>query len=94
MLHNSSQSNAGWSSSYIKSKQGKTQPAAAPAAAPVLQQIQQLLLELNNFFRNDYNMNPMIKQQFEVPAGYRKWTYALLGVGALVLVLGIHLPGV
>jgi hypothetical protein len=30
----------------------------------------------------------MIKQQFEVSAGYRKWTYGLIGVGGLVLVLG------
>jgi hypothetical protein len=38
-------------------------------------------------------MNPMIKQQFEMPAGYRKWTYALLGIGALVLVLGFIFLG-
>jgi hypothetical protein len=31
----------------------------------------------------------MIKQQFEVTPGYRKWSLGLLGVGALVLVLGI-----
>lgn len=31
----------------------------------------------------------MIKQQFEVTPGYRKWTMALLGVGGLVLLLGI-----
>jgi hypothetical protein len=30
----------------------------------------------------------MIRQQFEISAGYRKWTYGLLGVGGLVLVLG------
>ena len=35
----------------------------------------------------------MIKQQFEMPAGYRKWTYALLGIGALVLVLGFIFLG-
>jgi hypothetical protein len=38
-------------------------------------------------------MIPMIKQQFEMPAGYRKWTYALLGIGALVLVLGFIFLG-
>jgi hypothetical protein len=38
-------------------------------------------------------MNAMIKQQFEMPAGFRKWTYALLGVGALVLVLGFIFLG-
>jgi hypothetical protein len=38
-------------------------------------------------------MNPMIKQQFEMPAGYKKWTYALLGIGALVLVLGFIFLG-
>lgn len=31
----------------------------------------------------------MIKQQFEVTPGYKKWTNALLGVGGLVLLLGI-----
>jgi len=31
----------------------------------------------------------MIKQQFEVTPGYRKWTMGLLGVGGLVLLLGI-----
>ncbi len=31
----------------------------------------------------------MIKQQFEVTPGYRKWTLGLLGVGGLVLLLGI-----
>lgn len=35
----------------------------------------------------------MIKQQFEVPAGYKKWTNALLGIGALVLVLGFIFLG-
>ena len=30
----------------------------------------------------------MSKQQFEISAGYKKWTNALLGVGALTLVLG------
>lgn len=38
-------------------------------------------------------MNPMIKQQFEIPAGYRKWTYALLGIGAAALVLGFIVLG-
>jgi hypothetical protein len=31
----------------------------------------------------------MSKQQFEISAGYKKWTNVLLGVGALTLVLGI-----
>jgi hypothetical protein len=31
----------------------------------------------------------MIKQQFEITPGYRKWTLGLLGVGGLVLLLGI-----
>lgn len=31
----------------------------------------------------------MIKQQFEITAGYKKWTNILLGVGGLALVLGI-----
>jgi hypothetical protein len=35
----------------------------------------------------------MIKQQFEMPAGYKKWTNALLGIGALVLVLGFIFLG-
>ena len=35
----------------------------------------------------------MIKQKFEIPAGYRKWTLGLLGVGALVLVLGFIFLG-
>jgi hypothetical protein len=35
----------------------------------------------------------MIKQQFEIPAGYRKWTYGLLGIGALALVLGFIFLG-
>jgi hypothetical protein len=35
----------------------------------------------------------MIKQQFEMPAGYKKWTSALLGIGALVLVLGFIFLG-
>ncbi len=35
----------------------------------------------------------MIKQQFELPAGYTKWTNALLGIGALVLVLGFIFLG-
>ncbi|MDX2046763.1 MAG: quinol:cytochrome C oxidoreductase [Chitinophagaceae bacterium] len=30
----------------------------------------------------------MIRQQFEVPGGYKKWTFGLLGAGALALVLG------
>jgi hypothetical protein len=38
-------------------------------------------------------MNPMIKQQFEIPAGFRKWTYALLGIGALALVAGFIFLG-
>lgn len=35
----------------------------------------------------------MIKQQFEMPAGYKKWSNALLGIGALVLVLGFIFLG-
>lgn len=35
----------------------------------------------------------MIKQQFEMPAGYKKWTNALLGIGTLVLVLGFIFLG-
>ncbi len=35
----------------------------------------------------------MIKQQFEIPAGYRKWTSGLLAVGGLVLVLGFIFLG-
>jgi hypothetical protein len=35
----------------------------------------------------------MIKQQFEMPAGYKKWTNALLGIGALALVLGFIFLG-
>jgi hypothetical protein len=35
----------------------------------------------------------MIKQQFEIPAGYRKWTNGLLAVGALALVLGFIFLG-
>ena len=31
----------------------------------------------------------MSKQQFEISAGYKKWTNVLLGVGALTLVLGV-----
>jgi len=31
----------------------------------------------------------MIKQQFEITAGYKKWTNILLGVGGLALLLGI-----
>ena len=31
----------------------------------------------------------MIKQQFEITPGYKKWTNALLGVGGTVLLLGI-----
>jgi hypothetical protein len=30
----------------------------------------------------------MIRQQFEVPGGYKKWTFGLLGAGVLALVLG------
>ncbi len=35
----------------------------------------------------------MIKQQFEISAGYKKWTNILLGVGGLVLVLGFVFLG-
>ena len=35
----------------------------------------------------------MIKQQFEVTPRYKKWTMGLLGVGALVLVLGFVFLG-
>ena len=35
----------------------------------------------------------MIKQQFEISAGYKKWTNILLGVGGLALVLGIIFLG-
>jgi hypothetical protein len=35
----------------------------------------------------------MIKQQFEVTPGYKKWSMGLLGVGALVLVLGFVFLG-
>ncbi|PWT95947.1 MAG: quinol:cytochrome C oxidoreductase [Bacteroidetes bacterium] len=35
----------------------------------------------------------MIKQQFEIPAGYKKWTTALLGIGILALLLGFFLLG-
>jgi len=31
----------------------------------------------------------MITQQFEISPGYKKWTNALLGVGALALILGV-----
>jgi len=33
----------------------------------------------------------MIKQQFETPAGYKKWTFALLGIGLAALLAGIFL---
>lgn len=35
----------------------------------------------------------MIKQQFEISAGYRKWTNILLGLGGLTLVLGFVFLG-
>lgn len=35
----------------------------------------------------------MIKQQFEISAGYKKWTNILLGVGGLALVLGFIFLG-
>ena len=35
----------------------------------------------------------MIKQQFEISAGYKKWTNGLLAVGALALVLGFIFLG-
>ena len=35
----------------------------------------------------------MIKQQFEISAGYKKWTSILLGVGGLAFVLGIVFLG-
>lgn len=35
----------------------------------------------------------MIKQQFETPAGYKKWTFGLLAVGIVVLVTGIFVLG-
>ncbi|NBO48532.1 MAG: quinol:cytochrome C oxidoreductase, partial [Chitinophagia bacterium] len=35
----------------------------------------------------------MIKQQFEISAGYKKWTNILLAVGGLALVLGIVFLG-
>ena len=35
----------------------------------------------------------MIKQQFEISAGYKKWTNILLGVGGLAFVLGIVFLG-
>ncbi len=35
----------------------------------------------------------MIKQQFEVTPGYKKWSMGLLGVGGLVLVLGFVFLG-
>lgn len=35
----------------------------------------------------------MIKQQFEISAGYKKWTNILLGVGGLAFVLGIIFLG-
>ena len=35
----------------------------------------------------------MIKQQFEIPAGYKKWTTGLLSVGVLTLVLGFIFLG-
>jgi hypothetical protein len=36
----------------------------------------------------------MIKQQFEVPAGYKKWTLGFLAAGILALVLGFFLLGI
>lgn len=30
-----------------------------------------------------------LKEQFEIPGGLKKWSYALMGVGALTLILGI-----
>ncbi|MFM8586953.1 MAG: quinol:cytochrome C oxidoreductase [Bacteroidota bacterium] len=35
----------------------------------------------------------MIKQQFEISAGYKKWTNILLGVGGLAFVLGVVFLG-
>ena len=35
----------------------------------------------------------MIKQQFEISAGYKKWTNILLGLGGLALVLGFVFLG-
>jgi hypothetical protein len=35
----------------------------------------------------------MIKQQFEIPASYKKWTMGLLSVGVLTLVLGFIILG-
>ncbi len=36
----------------------------------------------------------MIKQQFEIPAGYKKWTLGFLAVGILALVLGFFVLGI
>lgn len=35
----------------------------------------------------------MIKQQFEVPAGYKKWTYGLLAVGITAFIAGLIFLG-
>lgn len=35
----------------------------------------------------------MIKQQFEIPAGYKKWTYGLLAVGIVALIAGVIFLG-
>ncbi|MGN6493928.1 MAG: quinol:cytochrome C oxidoreductase [Agriterribacter sp.] len=35
----------------------------------------------------------MIKQQFEIPSGYKKWTYGLLAVGILAFVAGFIFLG-
>ena len=31
----------------------------------------------------------VLKAQFEIPGGLKKWSYGLMGVGALTLILGI-----
>jgi len=38
-------------------------------------------------------MSAMTNQHFEIPAGYRKWTLALLGLGGLALLLGFVFLG-
>jgi hypothetical protein len=30
-----------------------------------------------------------LKEQFEIPGGLKKWSYALMGVGVLTLILGV-----
>ncbi len=35
----------------------------------------------------------MIKQQFEIPSGYKKWTYGLLAIGIVAFIAGFIFLG-